>query len=89
MAKGDVLYSFGRVILHQENNGAAVIVHSWTENEKGGQILNQDHTVEFKWSDLEKAVGGEAATVLNRILLSIGEAARKKCSKLKNAKFGK
>jgi hypothetical protein len=89
MAKGDMLYGFGQTILHRENNGAAVIVHSWTENEKGGQMLNPDHTVEFRWNELEKMIGDEAAIALNKLLLAIGEAARAKCSKLKLAQYRK
>lgn len=89
-AEGDgILYSFGQITLHRENNGAAVVVHSWAETGEGERPLHHDHTVEFRWNELERAIGSEDAITLNKILMAVGEAAKAKCSKLKLAQLRK
>jgi len=86
MAKGDVTYSFGQAILHPENNGALQIVHHFVEGADGKSVFHSDHHVEFKWDELEKALGSTDAAALKVLLGKIGEAARAKRPALKDAK---
>jgi len=86
MAKGDLTYSFGQTILHQENNGALQIVHSFVEGDGGKKALQADEHVEFKWDELEKALGPDDAAALKALLGKVGEAARAKRPGLKDAK---
>jgi len=89
MAKGDHTYSFGQCILHSENNGALQIVHHFLEGADGKPELQPDHHVEFKWDELEKALGPADAAALKTLLSKVGEAARAKRPALKDAKPAK
>lgn len=86
MAKGDVTYSLGQVILHPENNGALAIIHVHAEDDKGSPKFQNDEHVEFKWDELEKALGAAPAASLKSLLSQVLEAARAKRPKLKDAK---
>lgn len=86
MAKGDITYSLGQTILHPENNGALQIVHHFVEGADGKPALQPDQHVEFKWDELEKALGPDDAAELKSLLGKVGEAARAKRPALKDAK---
>ena len=72
-----IKYGFGQLVLHPANDGASqwvhVVAHDGDKKEQRGDAI-----VEYRWKDLEKALGPEDSAALARILDKIGEAAKAK-----------